>query len=101
MTHLQILRIARLVRVFVVSCDQEGRVGEQVIHLLERQPRRLGKEQVEGERVGEVADYEEVVVSVSHVRHGDVGDLADEGVECCEGVGLVFFASRGLRMLKG
>jgi hypothetical protein len=45
--------------------NQKRRIGKQVVHLLERQILRLGQEEVEEERVGEVADDEEVVAAVN------------------------------------
>lgn len=61
--------------------DEERRVGEQVVHLLERTSLRLGLEGPEVEGVGEVADDEEEVEPPSDAAHGDGGDLADHGVE--------------------
>jgi hypothetical protein len=56
-------------------------MSKQVVHLLERQVLRLRQEEVEEQRVREVADDEQVVVPVPDVRHGRAGDLPDQGVE--------------------
>lgn len=61
--------------------DEEGRVGEEPVHLLERAPGRLGQEGPEEEGVGQVADDEEEVVPVADRLHGRARDLPDHGVE--------------------
>jgi hypothetical protein len=56
-------------------------ISKQIIHLLERQILRLGQEQIEEQRIREVADDEQVVIPIPNIGHGGIGDLADEGVE--------------------
>lgn len=54
---------------------------EHIVHLLERNLLGLGKESIEEECVGEIADHEEEVVAVFDMLHGDGGHLANHGVE--------------------
>src|SRR6266536_5853734 len=78
---LKILRIISPEGIFVMNRNQDGRICEQVVHLLERQPLCLRKEEIEEDCVGEIADDEQMVVSVSHVSHRKIGDLSNECVE--------------------
>ncbi len=80
-TPLQILRIASLIRSLIVPSNQVRSMSKQVVHLLERQVLRLREEEIEEQRVREVADDEQVVVPVTDVRHGRAGDLPDQGVK--------------------
>lgn len=76
-------------------------VREQIIHLLERELRRLGQEEVEEQGVGEVADLsedintilwrtemgedkthdEQVVIPIPHLPHRHVRNLSNHGVK--------------------
>jgi hypothetical protein len=60
---------------------EPGGIGEQVVHLLERQFLSLGQEQPEKHCVSEIADNEEIVVAVTDISHGDGRHLTDHGVE--------------------
>lgn len=44
-------------------------MSEQIVHFLKWQFRRLGKEHVEEECIGEVTDDEQEVISVANVLH--------------------------------
>jgi hypothetical protein len=57
------------------------RVGEEVVHLLERPLFGLGLGGPEPNRVGEIAHHEQDVEAPADFLHGDRGHLADHGVE--------------------
>jgi len=61
--------------------DKPRRLLKQVMHLLQRDFRRLREERPEEDGVREIADDEEDVVAPADVRDGHGRDLADHGVE--------------------
>ena len=61
--------------------DDPGRVGEEVVHLLERQLLGLGQQQVEEHRVGEVAYHEQQEVPPPDRVDRDLRHLPDHRVE--------------------
>lgn len=78
---LQIRRIPGLIALLIMKRHNPRRIRKQIIHLLQWQILGLRQHQVEEQRVGEVADDEDVVVSVGYVLHGHPGYLPDERVE--------------------
>lgn len=62
---LQIRREPSGVGRLVVARNEIRRVGEEVVHFFEGQAGCFGQEEVEEEGVGEVANYEDVVVAVA------------------------------------
>jgi len=78
---LQILCISRAIHTLIMARHQIRRISKQVIHLLKRQVLGLRQKQIEEQRVREVADDKEVVVSIPDVRHCRAGNLPDQGVE--------------------
>lgn len=75
------LQVPGTVVVLLESDDHQWRVGEEVVHLLEGQFRRLWEEQPEKQCVGEITDDEQEVISIPDIGHCDRGHLADHGVE--------------------
>lgn len=92
------LQIMLFVVLHVHRRNEDRRVSEQIVHLLERTLGCLGLDGPEEERIGEVAHdlatesvssipdgtgdaYEEVVVFISQLLDGDGSDLANHGVE--------------------
>lgn len=56
-------------------------IREKIVHFLKREVLRLRQEQIEEQRIREVADDKEVVVFVPDVGHRSIGDLPDQSVE--------------------
>lgn len=73
---LDVLQIMRLIAIFALANNEPWRMAEKIIHLLQWSSRRLGQQQPEEYGVGEVADNEEIVVSIPDVGHGNGCDLA-------------------------
>lgn len=91
--HLQFLllnlafQVARHIILLFGSRDDPRRIGEEVIHLLERPLTGLGQQQPEEDSVGEVTDDEEEVKSIADPIHCFWCHLADHSVECIRGHG--------------
>lgn len=71
-----VLQIVADVAVLAGADDDPRRGFEQVVHFLERAAGRLGEQGPEEQRVGEVADDEEVVEPIADVGHCDGCGLA-------------------------
>ena len=71
-----VLQIMAGVAILCCTDNDPRRMFEEVIHLFEWTASSFGEEYPEEDRVGEIADDEEVVVFVADVGHCDGGDLA-------------------------
>lgn len=61
--------------------NKPGRIGEHIVHFLERYLLCLWEESIEEKRICEIANHKKEVVSVLNIFHGNGGHLPDHGVK--------------------
>lgn len=75
------LQIMRQVILLLTSRHEPRRMREHIVHLLQRHLLGLRQQEIEKERIGEIANHEEKVVPVLDIFHGNGRDLADHRVK--------------------
>lgn len=61
--------------------NEPGSIGEEIVHLLQRELLGLGDESPDAKSIGEVANDEEKVILPANSTHRNTSDLTDHGVE--------------------
>ena len=81
------LQIMRQVIIFPGSRHNPRCMRKHIVHLLERHFLGLRQEDVEEDRVREIANHEEEIVAVMNIFHRNGRNLTDHGIESERGHG--------------